>query len=99
MDGANLFTKQNIDQMDEILEDSFSLLGKDVCLAHGKDLYIGDGNTIYTGSGMGRINFPLFVSLLNQYGYTGPVIMHGLKEEDVPACRDYLKGVMDGDIR
>lgn len=98
MDGANLFTQKNIDRIDETLIESFSLLGKDICLAHGKDLYIKDGNTIYTGSGMGRINFPLFVSLMNEYGYKGPIIMHGLKEEDVPSCRDYLKGVMDGDI-
>ena len=98
MDGANLFTVKNIARMDETLEESFSLLGKDVCLAHGKDVYMEDGNTVYTGSGMGKINFPLFVDLLKKYGYEGPIIMHGLKEEDVPSCRDYLKGVIDGNI-
>ena len=98
MDGANLFTQKNIGRMGEVLEESFSLLGKDICLAHGKDLYIKEGRTIYTGSGMGKIDFPLFVSLLKKYGYEGPIVMHGLKEEDVIPCRDYLKGVMDGDV-
>ncbi|MBQ6477911.1 MAG: sugar phosphate isomerase/epimerase [Erysipelotrichaceae bacterium] len=98
MDGANLFTEKNIDRIDEVLKESFSLLGKDVCLAHGKDLYIENRKTVYTGSGMGKIDFPLFVSLLIEYGYEGPIIMHGLKEEDVVTCRNYLEGVMDGKL-
>ena len=99
MDGANLFNPKNIDRMDEVLRESFELLGKDIILAHGKDLYIEEEKTVFTGPGMGKVDFPLFIELLRQNGYDGPVIMHGLKEEDVPSCRDYLKGVIDGNIR
>ena len=52
----------------ETLKESFSLLGKDICLAHGKDLYIKDGNMVYIGSGMGRINFPMGITTIPTLG-------------------------------
>lgn len=91
MDGANLFSLDNIGKVDETIKEAFRLLGRDVVLAHGKDVQEKDGTLKYCGSGLGIVDFPLFGRLLKEYGYEGPVVMHGLNESEVRRCAAYLE--------
>lgn len=93
MDGANLFQPGQVSEMEHVLREAFALLGKDIVLAHAKDFSI-DGNLSFVAAGKGILDFKLYLQLLKQTGYDGPIVMHGLSEEQVPASRDFLKGVL-----
>lgn len=93
MDGANLFHSGQKQEMDRVLEEAFTLLGQNICLAHAKDVSL-DRKLDFVAAGQGDLDFPRYVRLLQQYGYTGPLILHGLTETQVPASRDFLKEVI-----
>lgn len=93
MDGANLFHPGQSRQMKEILEKSFAFLGNDIVLAHAKDL--ADNEELsFVAAGEGILDFELYVKLLKEYQYDGPLIMHGLSPDQVPRSIGYLKGVL-----
>ena len=93
MDGANLFRPEEVSRMDEVLEYAFAVLGKDIVSAHAKDLALKSGMS-FVAAGEGQLNFELYVKLLKQYGYNGPLIMHGLSEEQVPKSKAFLEGIL-----
>lgn len=91
MDGANLFHAGDLARMDEVLDNAFGLLGKDIALAHAKDLSE-DGEAGHEAAGTGRLDYDRYVSLLARAGYRGPLILHGLSESQVPAAVAFLRG-------
>ncbi|MBO5564184.1 MAG: sugar phosphate isomerase/epimerase [Lachnospiraceae bacterium] len=93
MDGANLFIPEKVPDMTKILTEAFDVLGGDLCLAHAKDFTL-DGSIRYTAPGKGILDFALYGKLLRQTGYEGALIMHGLSEEEVPAAKAFLEGVL-----
>lgn len=94
MDGANLFRPEQVKDMRSVLDEAFELLGKDIVIAHAKDFSL-SGNLRFVAAGQGILDFPYYIRLLDQYGYQGPLIMHGLSEEQVPESCRFLKRVMD----
>ena len=94
MDGANLFLPSQIADMGQVLEDAFELLGEDVVLAHAKDLARTEGLE-FVAAGEGVLDFPLYVTLLKKYGYTGALILHGLSESQVPSSVRFLGKVIE----
>lgn len=89
IDGANLFHKGELPRMDEILDEAFDLVGDHIVLAHGKDLSK-DGEAGHDGAGTGFLNYDRYVKLLDRVGYKGAIVLHSLKEEQVPGCREFL---------
>lgn len=94
MDGANLFRPEQVPDMKHVLTEAFDLLGKDIVLAHAKDFVI-NGGLEFTAAGQGSFDYALYLRLLEQAGYTGALIMHGLKEEQVPESRRFLERMME----
>jgi sugar phosphate isomerase/epimerase len=90
MDGANLFHTGELPRMREILEEAFALLGADIALAHAKDLSR-DGEAGHEAAGQGVLDYDLYLDLLHAAGYTGPLILHGLKENQVDKCVTFLR--------
>ncbi len=93
MDCANLFAAGSAwpEKVAGVLSEAFTLLGKDIVLAHGKDIKAGPGIT-FTSPGQGIIDYELFLDLLGQNSYQGPMLLHGISEESqIPACRDFMK--------
>jgi sugar phosphate isomerase/epimerase len=90
MDGANLFHAGELPRMREILEEAFALLGSDIVLAHAKDLSR-DGEAGQAAAGTGVLDYDLYLSLLRGVGYGGPLILHGLAEEQIDACVAFLR--------
>ena len=68
--------------MHATLDEAFTLLRKDIILAHAKDLSL--TAQVFVAPGRGDFDFPYYFSLLRSHGYSGPVIMHGLSEAEVP---------------
>ena len=91
MDGANLFHRGELAQMDEILKESVDLLGRDLILAHAKDLDH-DGEAGNKAAGTGVLNYDLYLQLLQEARYKGPLILHGLEESEVPFSVNFLSG-------
>jgi sugar phosphate isomerase/epimerase len=90
IDGANLFPAGTLPRMREILIEAFDLLGEAIILAHAKDL-THDGEAGQVAAGTGLLNYDLYLELLQQAGYSGPLILHGLREDEVAGSTAFLR--------
>ena len=90
MDGANIFHKGELPKMREMLNEAFSLLGTDIALAHAKDLDK-DGQAGHLAAGTGLLDYDQYLGLLKESSYNGAVVLHGLSEEQVPFCTEFLR--------
>ena len=93
MDGANLFRPEQVPRMAEILEEAFDALGKDIVLAHAKDFSLGQ-DIDFVAAGEGELDFPLYIRLLKQCGYGGPLVLHGLAQSQIEKSVAFLKRAM-----
>lgn len=89
MDPANLFHTGELPRMKEILDEAFSLVGKDIVLCHAKDLDH-DGEAGHIPAGHGVLDYDRYMSLLRKYEFKGPVLLHGLTVEQVPGCLAFV---------
>jgi sugar phosphate isomerase/epimerase len=90
IDGANLFPAGELARMTAVLDEAFDVLGQDIVLAHAKDL-TEDGAAGQAAAGTGRLDYDHYLALLQKVGYTGPLILHGLSEAQVPASVAFLR--------
>lgn len=90
MDGANIFHKGELPNMTAILTEAFDLLGNDIALAHAKDL-TEDGHAGNAAAGTGLLDYDLYVRLLQESGYKGALVLHGLSEAQTPGCIAFLR--------
>jgi sugar phosphate isomerase/epimerase len=79
MDAANLFHRGDLDRMQDHLREAFDLVGQDIVLAHAKDLDH-DGDAGGRAAGLGRLDYPLYLSELQASGFEGAIVLHQLKE-------------------
>jgi sugar phosphate isomerase/epimerase len=93
IDAANLIRPGELDQQASTLRQAFALLGDEIVLAHAKDV-AADGSIV--AAGLGGLDYPLYLSLLEATGYRGPVVLHGLPESDVPRAMRYLTAQLPG---
>ena len=89
-DAANFFHAGELPRMNEILDEAFALLGKDIVLAHAKDLDH-DGDAGHLPAGQGKLNYDRYLALLVRYRYRGPLLLHSLSEAQVPGCVAFLR--------
>lgn len=89
MDPANLFHAGELPRMREVLDEAFALLGPDIALAHAKDLDH-DGDAGHLPAGQGVLDYPYYLRLLQERGFAGALILHGLSESDVAGCVAFL---------
>ncbi len=82
MDVANLFQRGEArpENVRPIMDNAFALLGPYIQMAHGKDIQAGEG-LAFTHAGNGIIDFGYFVDKLRECGYTGGMLVHGIKDE------------------
>jgi sugar phosphate isomerase/epimerase len=90
MDAANLFHAGQLPRMREVLDEAFGLLGGDIRLAHAKDLGR-DGEAGHEAAGTGLLDYDHYLGLLRACGFDGPLILHGLAEEQVDRSVAFLR--------
>lgn len=90
LDPANLFEVALPVERQEVIEQAVDLLGNRIAMAHAKDRRA-DGK--FTAAGSGVIDFPHFVQCLRSVGFDGPLVTHGLREQEAPGVAAYLRGV------
>jgi sugar phosphate isomerase/epimerase len=92
MDAANLFDAEDparqLSRSEKILEEAFELLGRDLLLAHAKDVK-SSGEVV--AAGRGHLDYDLYLKYLSEAGYGGPLVMHGLAEEEVESSLAFLR--------
>lgn len=105
-DPANLLTPASAGRCNEVIEAALRALGPHIVLAHAKD-YAPPGQGEWSeapsgtlaalpGAGKGVIDFARYFRGLAEVGYTGPVIMEHLREDEIPATRELLLRCRDG---
>jgi sugar phosphate isomerase/epimerase len=78
MDGANIFHQGELARMREMLDEAFALLGRDIVLAHAKDLDH-DGEAGHLPAGLGLLDYPHYLNLIRESGFSGALILHALQ--------------------
>lgn len=90
MDGANLVYREPPERMKEILLEAFELLGPKIILAHAKDISRNEEES-FVAAGDGRLDYEAYIRLLKLHRYEGPLILHGLGEEQAPRSARFLR--------
>jgi sugar phosphate isomerase/epimerase len=92
MDAANLFDADDparrLSRSEEVLGEAFGLLGGDLVLAHAKDVKR-SGEVV--AAGKGYLDYDLYLRYLSEAGYDGPLVLHGLTEEEVAGSLAFLR--------
>lgn len=94
MDPANLFWPGQLRRQGTILSEAFQILGPDLRLAHAKDVQEKDGTLAHVAAGRGQLDYDLYARLLGQAGFTGPIILHGLTENEVTPAVRFLAAIL-----
>ncbi|NLL91739.1 MAG: sugar phosphate isomerase/epimerase [Ruminococcaceae bacterium] len=81
-DPANLFRKgmAKPENAVKVIEEAFALLKDYIVIVHGKDIHAGDGIS-FTSAGRGIVPFERMLELLDDIGYNGSIIIHGMRDE------------------
>ena len=89
-DAANLLQPGTLGRQSDILAEAGDLLGPEVVLAHAKDL-----DSVETGrhppAGKGAIDWAVYLSVLRRAGFDGSLILHSLREPEVPSSVAFLQ--------
>lgn len=88
LDPANLFEVARPDERREIIGRAVDLLADRIAMAHAKDR---DAQGGFAAAGRGVIDFPHFLTCLKAARFDGPLITHGLREDEAPAVAVFLK--------
>jgi sugar phosphate isomerase/epimerase len=89
VDPANVIATDLTRPPATVLAEAFDLLGDHLAVAHAKDLGA-DGEPCAAGKGIVPWNH--YVALLREAGFTGPLILHGLGEDEVSEAMKFLQG-------
>lgn len=100
MDPTNWFEAEvaRADRVREVVERGFAAERGLFRLAHAKDVTPAapDSNKPgLPGPGQGILDYALYVRLLKEHGYTGPLIIEHLTESDVPAAMAHVQPFID----
>ena len=63
---------------------------RDIRIAHAKDLNH-DGEAGNLAAGTGLLDYSHYLALLQEHGFHGALILHGLTEAEVPASVAFLR--------
>jgi sugar phosphate isomerase/epimerase len=89
LDGANLFDGTEPPAQADVLSRAVDLLGSDIVLAHAKDIPHPARPSYAAGRGL--LDWSTYLGVLNKSGYGGPLVLHGLREDEVPGSIQFLK--------
>lgn len=91
MDGANIFQRGQLPRMRAVIDEAFDLLGADIVLAHAKDLDR-DGEAGHVPAGLGKLDYPYYLSALKRSGFDGAIILHALRPEQAEERLAFVRG-------
>ncbi|MGB8313101.1 MAG: sugar phosphate isomerase/epimerase [Aestuariivirga sp.] len=91
LDPANLFEIATVDESRTIIARAADILGDRIAMAHAKDRRADGG---FVAAGKGRIDFPHFIRCLRSAGFAGPLVTHGLHEDEAAGVAAFLREII-----
>jgi len=91
LDPANLFERASAAEIQTTVKQAVDLLAGHIVMAHAKDRRP-DGS--FCAAGAGVIDFGGFVRCLRGAGFDGPLITHGLAEDEAPTVARFLSAAV-----
>ncbi len=95
MDPCNYFRKEDLARMQPMLEEIFRRVGRQTALAHAKDVKAAADGTDLPASGLGVLDYPLYLRLLAGLDRELYLAVEHLGYEDLPRARDYVVAQFD----
>jgi sugar phosphate isomerase/epimerase len=92
MDPCNYFRKEQLPQMQAMLQAMFQQLGDQIVVAHAKDVKAAAEGTDLPAAGLGVLDYPLYLRLLAQLNRPLDLIIEHLTLPDVVRARDFVLG-------
>ena len=92
MDPCNFFRKEQLPQMQTMLQEMFKQLGDRIVVAHAKDVKAAAEGTDLPAAGQGVLDYPLYLRLLAQLNRPLDLIIEHLTLPDVARARDFVLG-------
>lgn len=90
MDPCNFFRKEQLPQMQAMLQEMFQELGERIVVAHAKDVKAAAEGTDLPAAGQGVLDYPLYLRLLTQLNRPMDLIIEHLTLPDVARARDFV---------
>jgi sugar phosphate isomerase/epimerase len=90
-DAANLFEAANFDKRTQIIDEALNLLGDKIVIAHAKDRRA-NGEPVAAGQGV--IDYDRYIAGLRQVGFDGPLVTHGLIDDEAPDVATFLSNLL-----
>ena len=91
LDPANLFEIATPHESQSIIAWAVDFLAGRIVMAHAKDR---QANGEFTAAGSGVIDFPHFIRCLRSAEFDGPLVTHGLNEQEAPRVAAFLREVI-----
>lgn len=88
-DAANLVTPQDHKNIFGKIQKTLTALKDHIAIAHCKDAFVTEEKITFAPVGKGNLPLKEYLNELSK-NYDGPIIMHGLDEQDVAYALDYL---------
>ena len=92
-DPANIFPKEGLNHMHQLMTEAAHLLAEDIVLAHAKDI-LEDGQAGDVAAGKGKLDYRHYLKLLQEIGFGGAILLHELSEAEVAESLQHLKTSM-----
>ncbi len=92
MDPCNFFRKEELPQMQPLLQEMFRQLGDRIVVAHAKDVRAAAEGTDLPAAGQGVLDYPCYLRLLAQLNRPLDLIIEHLTLPDVVRARDFVLG-------
>lgn len=90
-DPAGLLSRTTLLEQQTFLPETFRPLAPYIGLVHVEDCRPDpQGHFLWLAAGKGLIEYPVFMDLVVQSGYDGPLILEHLSEADLPIARQYV---------
>lgn len=89
-DPVNVFTPENYMKQDEIMEEAFNILGKDIAVIHSKDFKIEDGKLISTQPGTGLFHYDVLMKFIKEHKPHIHVLLEDTVPENAIAAKEYV---------
>jgi sugar phosphate isomerase/epimerase len=91
LDAANLLPPDRLADQGRVVADALERLGGEIVLAHAKDVRA-DGTVV--AAGRGAVDYPAYVAGLRAAGFDGPLVLHGLAEDEVDASVAFVRAAL-----
>jgi sugar phosphate isomerase/epimerase len=91
LDAANLVAPDPGADQTRVIGEALEQLAADIVLAHAKDVRA-DGTVV--AAGRGAVDYPGYVAGLRAAGFDGPLVLHGLAEDEVAASVAFVRAAL-----